>query len=69
MISGLDRQIGRIVAALDAKGLRDNTVILFASDNGGALSGMFASGSKSAEERDSRGGRHRAGCEGAGLQR
>ena len=52
MISGLDRQIGRIVAALDAKGQRDNTVILFASDNGGALSGMFASGSKSAEERD-----------------
>ncbi len=52
MITGLDEQIGRIVAELDKKGLRDNTIILFASDNGGATSGLFASGSKSKEERD-----------------
>ena len=52
MITELDVQIGRIVAALDKKGLRDNTIILFASDNGGATSGLFASGSKSKEERD-----------------
>ncbi|MGJ0620477.1 MAG: arylsulfatase B [Methylocystis sp.] len=52
MITALDDQIGRIVAELDKKGLRDNTMILFASDNGGATSGMFASGSKSKEERD-----------------
>jgi len=52
MITVLDDQIGRIVAALDKKGLRDNTIILFASDNGGATSGLFASGSKSKEERD-----------------
>ena len=44
--------MGRIVAALDKKGLRDNTLIVFASDNGGATSGMFASGSKSKEERE-----------------
>jgi len=52
MITGLDRQVGRIVAELTRKGLRDNTVILFASDNGGATSGMFAQGAKSNNERD-----------------
>ena len=52
MISCLDDQVGRIVAALDKKGIRDNTLIFFASDNGGATSGMFASGSKSKEERE-----------------
>ncbi len=52
MITDLDDQVGRIVTELTKKGLRDNTVILFASDNGGATSGMFASGSKSKEERD-----------------
>ena len=52
MISCLDDQVGRIVAALDKKGIRDNTIIFFASDNGGATSGMFASGSKSKEERE-----------------
>jgi arylsulfatase A-like enzyme len=53
MISELDVQVGRIVAELDKKGLRDNTIILFASDNGGATSGLFAQGAKSNEERGS----------------
>ncbi len=52
MITVLDDQIGRIVAELDKKGLRDNTVILLASDNGGATSGLFAQGAKSKEERE-----------------
>ena len=52
MISCLDDQVGRMVEALDKKGLRDNTIILFASDNGGATSGMFAQGAKSKEERE-----------------
>jgi arylsulfatase A-like enzyme len=51
MISALDDQVGRIVAALDKKHLRDNTLILFASDNGGATSGLFAQGAKSNDER------------------
>ncbi len=51
MITELDVQIGRIVAELEKKGLRDNTIILFASDNGGATNGLFAEGARSDEER------------------
>lgn len=42
MIACLDDEIGRVVAALDKKGLRDNTLILFHSDNGGTKNAMFA---------------------------
>ena len=42
MITCLDDEIGRVVAALDQKGLRDNKLILFHSDNGGTKSAMFA---------------------------
>ncbi|MBN8596322.1 MAG: arylsulfatase [Planctomycetes bacterium] len=41
-ITALDEQIGRAVAALEAKGLRDNTLIVFQSDNGGTRDAMFA---------------------------
>ena len=33
-VSDLDRQIGRLVERIDALGLRDNTFIVFSSDNG-----------------------------------
>lgn len=56
MITTLDEQVGRIIAALDRKGLRENTLILFASDNGGATSGLFASGARSDDERKESGG-------------
>ena len=35
MLSAVDEAIGQIVAALERKGIRDNTMILFSSDNGG----------------------------------
>ena len=50
MISSLDHEVGRIVQALEKKNLLDNTIIIFASDNGGATSGMFATGARSKEE-------------------
>jgi arylsulfatase A-like enzyme len=42
MVSCLDDEIGRVVAALEKKGLRDNTLIIFHSDNGGTTNAMFA---------------------------
>jgi len=42
MVACLDDNIGRVVAALNEKGLRDNTLILFQSDNGGTRNAMFS---------------------------
>ncbi len=42
MVSCLDDEIGKVVAALDQKGLRENTLIIFHSDNGGVRNPMFA---------------------------
>ncbi len=43
MISHLDYQLGRVIDSLKAKGLYDNTIIIFAGDNGLALGqhGLF----------------------------
>ncbi len=35
MIEEMDQQIGRVLQALDANGLTENTIIIFTSDNGG----------------------------------
>lgn len=41
MITAMDDQIGRVVQALKAKGMRDDTLIVFQSDNGGPRSARF----------------------------
>ncbi len=41
-ITAMDDQIGLVVQALDKKGLRQNTLIVFISDNGGTTNKMFA---------------------------
>lgn len=41
-ITAMDDQIGRVLDALQKKGLRDNTIIFFQSDNGGTRNAMFA---------------------------
>ncbi len=42
MVACLDDEVGRVLAALDRKNLRENTLILFHSDNGGTKNAMFA---------------------------
>lgn len=41
-ITAMDEQIGRVVAALEAKKMRGNTLIVFHSDNGGTRNKLFA---------------------------
>jgi len=42
MISAMDDQVGRVVRALEARNMRENTLIIFHSDNGGVRNAMFA---------------------------
>lgn len=46
MISVLDDGVGRVVAELEKRGMRENTLIVFHSDNGGVLSSLFAGDTK-----------------------
>ncbi len=40
-ITAMDAQVGRVVAALDKRRMRDDTLIVFQSDNGGTRNAMF----------------------------
>jgi len=44
MVSGVDDAIGQVVAALEKKGMLDDTLIVFHSDNGGAVAHRFPTG-------------------------
>lgn len=41
MVAAMDEAIGQVVAALEEKGLKENTLIIFASDNGGPSPGKI----------------------------
>jgi len=41
MITAMDDEIGRVLAALEKRGMRENTLIVFQSDNGGPRSAKF----------------------------
>jgi len=40
----MDRAVGRILKAVDAKGIRDNTLVVFFNDNGGPKGAVFNNG-------------------------
>jgi arylsulfatase A-like enzyme len=42
MITAMDEQIGHVVEALQKRGMRDNTIIIFHSDNGGNQSSQLS---------------------------
>ena len=42
MITAMDDEIGNVVAALEKRGMRDNTLIVFMSDNGGNRTAMLS---------------------------
>ncbi len=46
MVAVVDDQVGRVVKALDEEGMRDNTLIVFHSDNGGVVNSLFAGDTK-----------------------
>ena len=41
-ITAMDDQIGRVIAEIDKRGMRDDTLIVFHTDNGGTRSSLFA---------------------------
>jgi arylsulfatase A-like enzyme len=43
MVAAEDEAVGQIIAAIDAKGIRGNTLIIWASDNGGPEPGVVTS--------------------------
>ncbi len=57
MIEQMDRGIGEILAAVDARGERDRTLVLFLSDNGGCAEEIGSEGRSTSFSRRTRDGR------------
>lgn len=61
MISVLDDGVGKVVAELEKRGMRENTLIVFHSDNGGVTSSIFAGDTKVAGSLPASNGPYRDG--------
>jgi arylsulfatase A-like enzyme len=46
MVSVMDDEVGKVVAALEKRAMRENTIIIFQSDNGGVVNSLFSGDSK-----------------------
>jgi arylsulfatase A-like enzyme len=61
MVSALDDAVGKITAALDKNGMGANTLIVFHSDNGGALPNKYPTGDGDAQQHYADNGPYRDG--------
>lgn len=61
VIHQLDWTTGEVLAALDRLGLADNTVVIFSSDNGGAIKNTYDDGTNALHSRQPPNGRLRGG--------
>jgi len=61
MISVMDDGVGKVVAELERRGMRDNTLIIFHSDNGGVTNSLFAGDTKVAGGMPASNGPYREG--------
>ncbi|MDP4836145.1 MAG: sulfatase-like hydrolase/transferase [Burkholderiales bacterium] len=61
MVSQIDAAVGKIIIALDKKGIRQDTVIIFHSDNGGSVKRKYLSGDGDSKKTVSDNGPFRSG--------
>ena len=55
MLKSVDESLGRILDRLEALGLADNTIVIFASDNGGNVHSMTKEGNRENKEQEGEG--------------
>lgn len=67
MMNNLDDNIGRVVAALKKKGIYDNSIILFTTDNGGAANECWGNWASNHPLRGTKASVFQGGVRGVGL--